>query len=323
MKKASLLVILSALLCQFGIAADSVSALELVVPTAAQGSTDQIAHLLAAGLSRRGFGEVKVVNMPGRSGTVAAAYVAQSAPNGQTLLIATPSSHGIASAFEGKLSYDPVTSFSPIIRFAAAPYILVVNIAGPTNLGQFVQQARNANGQWRYASTGIGGPHHLVAELYFKSSDLNLIHQPASGGANAIGQVQNGSVEVMLPAAILALPKIQAQQLRALAVTGDNRIASLPNVPTFGELGVALQFESWYGLIGPSGLPAEKVQQLSTAVIAILNEPAVEERLAELAINKKAERGDEFNQVIARELALWKNLVATLGLNSEKNNLEK
>lgn len=323
MKKSSLLAILSTLLCQCVMANGAALALELVVPTASQGSTDQIAHLLAAGLSTRGFGEVKVVNMPGRSGTLAAKYVANSAPNGRTLLITTPSSHGIASSFENNLSYNPVTSFTPIIRFAAAPYILVVNMAGPTNLGQFLQQARNTNGQWRYSSTGIGGPHHLIAEFYFKSSGLNLIHQPASGGANAIGKVQNGSVEVMLPTAILALPKIQAQQLRALAVSGDKRITSLPEVPTFGELGVPIQFESWYGLMGPSGLPIEKVQQLSTAVIAILNEPAVEEKLVKLAINKKAERDDDFRQVITNEILLWKNLVLTLGLSIEKNNLNK
>jgi tripartite-type tricarboxylate transporter receptor subunit TctC len=265
------LVFAIAILANSHVAAEQkASGIELVVPTAAEGSTDQLARLIAAGLTRKGFGDVNVHNMPGRSGTLAASHVAASAPDGRTLLVATPSSHGIASAFENKMAYDPVRSFTPIIRFAAAPYLLVMKSGNVGSLAQFVDKAQAAQGPWRYSSTGIGGPHHLIAELYFQSAGLSLHHVPAKGGAPALAQVIDGSVEVMLPAAILALPRIQQGQLKALAVTGKQRLKTLPEVPTFTELGTPLDVVSWYGLMGPAGVSDEQAKRLSTAVQEIL-----------------------------------------------------
>lgn len=290
--------------------------IELVVPTAAEGSTDLLARLLADGLSRRGFGEVSVRNMPGKSGTLAASHVAAAKPDGRTLLVATPSSHGIASAFESKMPYDPVTSFSPIVRFAAAPYLLVVQPGSLQTLAQFVDKARAAQGAWRYSSTGVGGPHHLIAELYFQSVGLSLQHVPTAGGALALGKVQDGSVEVMLPAAILALPRVQKSQLQALAVSGSKRLPSLPNVPTFSELGTPVDVVSWYGLMGPAGLPTEQSQRLANVVQTIFDEPAVQAQLSALGIDKTNERGPAFAAQITAEVTRWKALVDGLGLRS-------
>ena len=292
--------------------------IELVVPTAAQGSTDLLARLVAEGLSRRGFGEVRVRNMPGRSGTLAAAHVAAAAPDGRTLLVATPSSHGIASAFEARLPYDPVASFTPIVRFAAAPYLLVVKAAGPSTLGQFVEQARAAGGTWRYASTGSGGPHHLVAAFYFQQTGLKLQHVPAAGGAAALGQLVDGGVEVMLPAAVLALPRVRSGQLQALAVTGKRRIKALPEVPTFSEAGSPIEAESWYGLMAPAGLPQAQASALADAVMATLTGPATEKRLAELAVDRTTERGEDFAAVITGEVARWRTLVRDLGIRADE-----
>jgi len=296
---------------------------ELVVPTAAEGSTDQLARLIAAGLTRKGFGDVNVHNMPGRSGTLAASHVAGSAPDGRTLLVATPSSHGIASAFETKLAYDPVTSFTPIVRFAAAPYLLVMKSGNVGSLAQFVDKAQAAQGQWRYSSTGIGGPHHLIAELYFQSAGLSLHHVPAKGGAPALAQVIDGSVEVMLPAAILALPRLQQGQLKALAVTGKQRLKTLPEVPTFTELGTPLDVVSWYGLMGPAGVSDEQAKRLATAVQEILAEQTVQAQLSELGIEITADLGTAFSAVITNEVSRWKALVAGLGLRNGEMAADK
>jgi tripartite-type tricarboxylate transporter receptor subunit TctC len=288
--------------------------IELVVPTAAQGSTDLLARLVADGLARRGFGEVRVRNLPGRSGTIAATQVAAAVPDGRTLLVATPSSHGIASAFEARLPYDPVASFTPILRFAAAPYLLVVRPGGPSTLAQFVEQARAAKEPWRYASTGAGGPHHLVAEYYFQRAGLKLQHVPLAGGAAALARLGEGGVEVMLPAAVLALPQVKAGQLKALAVTGSRRLQALPDVPTFAEAGIAVDVESWYGLMAPAGLPAAEAQRLAGAVRATLGEPAVQARLAELATQPTTETGDDFARLVAAEVVRWQALVRELGI---------
>lgn len=288
--------------------------IELVVPTAAQGSTDLLARLVAKGLTQKGFGSVQVRNMPGGSGTLAAAYVAAAPPNGRTLLVATPSSHGIASAFEGNLPYDPVQSFTPIVRFASAPYLLVVKPERATNQVAFTEAAKLASGEWAYSSTGTGGPHHLVAEFYFRNAGLTLRHRPASGGAAALNMLQNGEVQVMLPAAILALPRIQQGQLKALAVTGPQRLASLPDVPTFNETGVQMNMVSWYGLMAPAGLPNEQAAKLANGVLAVLADPLIQKSLSDMAINVTAERGVDFVATIKSEMNSWKSLVSDLGL---------
>ncbi len=290
------------------------STIELVVPTAAQGSTDLLARLVAQGLTKYGFGPVQVRNMPGRSGTLAAAYVAAAAPNGRTLLVATPSSHGIASALDRNLPYDPILSFTPIVRFASAPYLLVVQPDRATNHVALTEKAKLASGGWTYSSTGTGGPHHLVAEFYFRKIGLSMQHRPAAGGAAALQMLQDGEVQVMLPAAILALPRIQQGKLKALAVTGSQRLLALPAVPTFNETGVRMDMVSWYGLMAPAGMPTEQAEKLANGVTSVLADPMVQKSLSDMAINVTAERGIEFLETIKSEMRSWKALVNDLGL---------
>ncbi len=290
------------------------STIELVVPTAAQGSTDLLARLLAKGLTDNGFGPVQVRNMPGRSGALASAYVASATPNGRTLLVATPSSHGIASALERNLPYDPILSFTPIVRFASAPYLLVVQPDRAVNHIDLTEKAKLASGGWRYSSTGTGGPHHLVAEFYFRKTGLSLQHTPAAGGAAALNMLQKGEVHVMLPAAILALPRIQQGQLKALAVTGQQRLAALPEVPTFNETGVQMEMVSWYGLMAPAGMPNEQAEKLASGVISVLSDPLIQKSLSAMAINVTSERGVDFVTTIKSEMTSWKTLVNDLNL---------
>ena len=290
------------------------STIELVVPTAAQGSTDLLARLVAKGLTENGFGPVQVRNMPGRSGALAASYVAAAPPNGRTLLVATPSSHGIASALERNLPYDPIESFTPIVRFASAPYLLVVQPDRAANQVDFTEKAKLASGGWTYSSTGTGGPHHLVAEFYFRKVGLSLRHTPASGGADALNMLRNSEVQVMLPAAILALSRIQQGQLKALAVTGPQRIKALPDVPTFNEAGVQMDMVSWYGLMAPAGMPTEQSEKLASGVLSVLADPLIQKSLSDMAINVTAERGTDFVSSIKSEMNSWKSLVSDLGL---------
>ena len=288
--------------------------IELIVPTAAQGSTDLLARIVAKGLTQNGFGQVNVRNMPGRSGTLAATYVASAVPDGRTLLVATPSSHGIASALDQKLSFDPITSFTPIVRFASAPYLLVVSPERLQNLASFAKEAKQAPNIWAYSSTGIGGPHHLIAEFYFGIAGITLNHHPAAGGAAALQMLQKGEVQVMLPAAILAIPRIKQGQLNALAVTGSQRLKVLPDVPTFNETGVQIDMVSWYGLMAPKGLSKEHTEKLAKGVTSILSEPLNQKLLNELGINTTEDLGSDFEAMIKQEMGQWKSLVTQLGL---------
>ena len=283
--------------------------IQIVVPTAAEGSTDQLARILGAGIRNRGLANVEVVNMPGNSGAIAANFVANAKPDGRTLLIATPSSHSIAKALsvanKTSLSYDPVASFSIISCFAKAPYIFVVSGDGQKSFGAFVNEARKSNSTIKYSSTGVGGPHHLIAEYLFNTLDLKVQHVPAAGGAKAIEMVNKNQVAAMMPASILAIPQIQSGQIQALAITGEQHLGVLPKVPTFKELNISLYLESWYGLMGPSGLAQKQVDDLANIIQLIMQDPLTKKKVESLGINVVDIRDKAFVQMIEQETAIW------------------
>lgn len=284
---------------------------KIVVPTAAEGSTDQLARILSAGMQERGYGKVEVVNMPGKSGAIAASYVANAKPDGSTLLIATPSSHSIAKALStsnAPLPYDPIASFSIISCFAQAPYIFVIGPNGSQTFEQYIGGARNSTSTLKYSSTGIGGPHHLIVEYLFGILGLRSQHVPVAGGAKAIELVKTNEVQVMMPASILAIPQIQSGQIRALAVTGGQRLNTLSKVPTFKELNIQLNLESWYGLMGPKGMQAKQVEQLAKDVQTVMQDPNTKKRIESLGINLVDIREKDFAQMIEEETVIWQKV---------------
>jgi tripartite-type tricarboxylate transporter receptor subunit TctC len=295
-------------------------AIKIVVPTAAEGSTDQLARILGAGMQERGYGRVEVVNMPGKSGTIAASFVANAKPDGRTLLIATPSSHSIAkalSATSNPLPYDPIASFSIISCFAQAPYILVVGPNGPQSFDLFIDGVRKNTSTLKYSSTGIGGPHHLIAEYLFSNLGLKLQHVPVAGGAKAIELVKSNEVQVMMPASILAVPQIQSGQIRALALTGGQRLSALPTVPTFKELNISLNLESWYGLMGPSGLPTKQIEQLANVIQLVMQDPTIKKKVESLGINLVDMRDKDFAQMIEQETVIWQKVAKQVSVTAQ------
>jgi tripartite-type tricarboxylate transporter receptor subunit TctC len=202
--------------------------------------------------------------------------------------------------------------FTPISMIGNAPYLLVVANASPyTSAQSLVTAARK--GALEYSSTGSGGPHHLVGELFAQRAQLTLIHRPYKGGADALGAVMDGKVQMMLPAAILALPKMRDASIRVLATTGARRSPRIPEVPTLAEAGLeGFEADSWYVLVGPPNMAPADVRRLSDTAMSVLRDPSFIKMLAENGVDAGDMARDSIPAFLNAEARKWGDLVQAL-----------
>lgn len=288
----------------------------IVIPTAAQGSTDILSRELGRQLTRVLGSPVEAENLPGKSGTIAARKVVSSAPDSHRLLMATVSSHAIAMGLPEPAGYRPA-DFTPIAMIGTAPYLLVVANASPYTSVQSLIAAARTRGL-EYSSTGTGGPHHLVGELFAQKANLTLMHRPYKGGAAALGAVMEGKVQMMLPAAILALPKMRDGSVRVLATTGARRSPRIPEVPTMAEAGLpGFEADSWYVLEGPPGMAQGEVRRVSDAVAAVLRDPSFVKVLEDNGVDAGGMPRESIAAFLEGEARKWGGLVTTLKIVPE------
>ena len=306
--KLSILLINLFLFTSSAIAADP---WKIIIPTAAAGSTDVLTRALGERISKYLGESVEIENMPGNSGSIAANKVFTSDPNAKILMMATVSSHAIAFGLAPGPSYQ-ADGFSPIALVGTAPYLLMVSPSSPfTKAKDLFDTARRTS--LAYSSTGTNGPHHLVAELIAKQAQLHMIHKPFGGGADALNAVSNGTVDLMLPASILALPKIKDGSLRVLATTASQRSKALPNVPTIQELGLeGFSAESWYVLVGPPKMPLDSLERIEKAVAHALQDSAYLKLLESNGVDTRSMKREEINPFLKAEAKKWGELVLQL-----------
>src|SRR5262245_6021123 len=254
-------------------------AIKLVVPFPPAGATDIVGRIVAQKLSERLGQPVVVENRPGAGGTLGSDLVAKSAPDGYTILIATSSTHSIGPALQ-KLPYDPIKDFAPITQVATVPDILVVSPKLPAkSLKEFIALARSQPGKLNFASSGIGTITHLNGELFKMVAKVDLVHVPYKGTQLSIPDLANGNVAMLVDSLASALPNIRNDHARPLALKAAKRSALLPDVPTFGELGMQeFNVFTWFGMFAPAGTPAQIVARLQREVVASLKSPDLLER---------------------------------------------
>lgn len=284
-------------------------AIRMVVPFAAGGGIDIMARTLAMQLQDRLGQPVLVENKPGAGGIVGSEAVATARPDGYTLL-AVPISHA-ANVSLAKLPFDPVKDLAPVIHLASAPNVVLVNPALPVRtLGEFVKLAQQKPGQLSYASSGNGSSTHLAGELFKMLARVELLHVPYKGGGPALTDLLGGQVNMYIGSLPASLPLLKTQKLRGLAVTSSARVASLPDVPTAMEAGVAdYEYIGWYGLLAPGGTPAAVITRLNTESNRILKDPAMLEKLAADGAQPVGGTPQEFDQFIRTEIAKWAKVV--------------
>ncbi len=254
----------------------------IVVPYTAGGSSDFVARTVASKIQDSLRQPVVVENKPGGNAHIGTEYVAKAPPDGYTLLLAGMTTHGSAPALYKKLSYDPVRDFAPITNCIESPIAVVVHPSVPAgNLQEFIAYAKANPGKLNYGSAGVGNTLHLAGEVFKTVTGTDLVHVPYKGASQALGDLLGGRLQAMFDLPQTPRANIQAGKLKALAVTGSQRLAILPDVPTAAEAGVpGFRFATWIGLMAPAGTPAPAVNRLHKEIVAALAQPDVKEAFA-------------------------------------------
>lgn len=255
----------------------------IVVPYTAGGSSDFVARTVAAKMQDGLKQPVVVENRPGGNAHIGTEFVARSAPDGYTLLLAGMTTHAAAPALYKKLSYDPIRDFAPLSNCIDSPLVVVVHPSvQAASLKELIALARANPGKLNYGSAGVGNTLHLAGEVFKMTSGTDLVHVPYKGASQALGDLLGGRIQLMIDLPQTPLSNIQAGKLRALAVTGAQRLSLLPEVPTTAEAGLpAFRFGTWIGLVAPAGTPAPIASRLHAEIVRVLKMDDVREAFAQ------------------------------------------
>ncbi len=285
--------------------------IKLQVPFAPGGTTDIIARVIADPLGRALGQSVIVENKAGGGGIVGASETARSAPDGYTLGIATVSTTAANPAINPKTPYNPLTDFTPITNIAATPNIIAVHPGFPAkDYKAFVAELKKSPGKYSYSSSGTGGIGHLQMELYKSLSGTFVTHIPYRGAGPALNDTVAGQVPMIFDNLPSALPFIKENRLVPIVVAAPQRVAALPNVPTFKELGLEpVNRMAYYGIVGPKGLPKDVVDKVNAAVRKALEDPAVKKRIEETGSIVIGNTPEQFAEQIKAEFAVYKDVV--------------
>jgi tripartite-type tricarboxylate transporter receptor subunit TctC len=282
----------------------------IVAPFPPGGVADLTARPVAAALEKALKNPVAVVNKTGAAGAVGMQYVATSRPDGYTLLLALSSISIIPEADKlfGRQPAFTVDQFEPLALISADPTILVVRAESPWKTArEFIEDARRRPGQISFSSSGVYGTLHMAIELLQHAAGIKLRHVPYAGAGPALTAILGGHVDALASGPAVILPHIKAGKLRPLAGWGDKRVAALPEVPTFKELGYAeAEFYIWAGLFAPKGTPEPALQKLRDALRAAVNDPDFKAAMDKLETPIAFKQGEEFRNFFeadARRLA--------------------
>jgi tripartite-type tricarboxylate transporter receptor subunit TctC len=298
--------------------------IRLIVPYPPGGPLDIVGRALADKVKDT-LGVVIVENRPGAGGNLGADAAAKAAPDGSTLVMGAVATHAINPWLYSRLPYDPIRDFTPITGVAQVPNVLVMNPETASRLGiqrvaDLVAYAKAHPGRLNYGSGGNGSAGHLAGEMFKAQAGVFMVHIPYAGGNPAQLALLSGQVDLNFDNLAAASANIKAGKLKALAVTTAHRSGAMPDVPTVAESGAALSnfdVNTWFGLFGPAGMPADVTRRLNKAFVDALRSPELNARLNLLLAEAMPGTPEQFAAFVKRELAKYESVVKASGAKVE------
>jgi tripartite-type tricarboxylate transporter receptor subunit TctC len=288
--------------------------IHLIVPFGPGGFTDVAARILQKELQPVLGQPIIVENKPGAGSTIGTDFVAKAPPDGYNLVMIS-TTHVISPHLYKEMPYDPIKDFTPVMKLAEGPYVLVVNSQTPyRNVGDLIAAAKAKPGTIDFASSGNGSSQHLVGALFMNMSGAKLNHVPYKGSNQAMQDVIGGQVPVSFVGMPNALPNLASGKIRALAVTTKRRDAELPNVPTMDEAGVkGYDATIWLALLAPKGTPADVVQKINAAVTKVLSTPDAKKLMTSAGVDVAPSTPEDLEKLMVSELDRWGKVVRETG----------
>jgi tripartite-type tricarboxylate transporter receptor subunit TctC len=288
-----------------------------IVPLTAGSATDMIGRTVLDQLSHQLGQPIVVENRPGAGNTIGMATAARSDPDGYTLLI-NSSSHTIVPATYGNLPFDTLRDFTPVIPLGNMPTVLVVSPSkGYKSVTDFVAAAKAKPGLMNYSTAGAGNFSHFASEVFRLAAGFQAVHVPSKGAPEALTEVLADRVDFFFSPLIVALPFLKDGRLQALAVSGSQRAAALPAVPTTVEAGFPnSEYNFWVGMFAPSKTPSPILDKLYRETLNALQHPAVREKLAKLGVDPMILSAPAFQQLVRGEVAINRKIAAGAGVKA-------
>lgn len=292
--------------------------IRLIVPYPPGGSNNVLARLIGQKLTENAGQPVAVDNRPGGNTVIGSEAMVKSAPDGYTLML-TSITHVINPNLYPDVPYDAVKDFATVCTVASTEEVLVVHPSLPArNLREFIALAKSKPGQLNYSSSGGGNLNHLAAAMFGIMTGVTMQHIPYKGGGPALTDIIAGQVQLGFQVPVNVIPHIRSGRVRALAITGQTRLASLPQLPTFAEEGLPdFEARAWFGIFAPAGTPNAIIDKLSTEIARILALPDIKEKLAGQGLDPFISTPEQFSALVKADLVRYANVIKAANIKPE------